>query len=186
MKPRSLAWRVMLAATLISCGEAAVSSSPTSAPPASSESVAPTRGEAPIQQNAHETHRPGKGDHTPNAEPPASNPAAPSTGTARVIVGGAGGPGSGIPNEEEVVAAMVPALRVCYEHALRDNPRTRGSVRVTAKVDSAGRVWEAKPTNGDGLSPALVSCVVARISAARFMPPSGGSAVVVIPVTFDR
>jgi hypothetical protein len=180
MKTSTRAWWVVLGATSMSCGEAPLPSSSAGARPASSASVERGREEDPRQD------APGADDGAPTAEPPASSRAVPPVGSARVIVGGAGGLGSGVPDEAAVVAAMVPAFRQCYERALKDSPTIRGAVRVTARVDATGRVSAANPTVVEGLPSALVSCVVARVSAARFAPPPGASSIVVIPVAFDR
>lgn len=123
-----------------------------------------------------------------NSDPPPESavPPATPTGAATVVIGGAGGQPSGIVDEARVIAAMQPAFRACYEQGLRDDPSMRGSLRVTAKVDGAGNVIAANPSSGVGLAPAVISCVVARVAAARFTPPPGGGVAIVIPITFHR
>jgi hypothetical protein len=88
-----------------------------------------------------------------------------------------------VPNARDVVAGMAAGFRRCYNVGLRENPSMRGSVRVTARLDAAGRVLATEPS-GSGLSESVVACVVARVQAAQFAPPTGGAATIVIPVTF--
>lgn len=56
-------------------------------------------------------------------------------------------------------------------------------MRITGKVDRDGDVVWAGAT-ASGLSEAVVSCLVDRVLKATFVPPEGGGATVVIPVTF--
>jgi TonB family protein len=80
---------------------------------------------------------------------------------------------------------MGQGFRRCYNLGLAADAEMKGSVRVTAKIGPSGEVVSAVPTTSQGnLSAAVISCVVARVSSARFAPPEGGGATVVIPVTF--
>jgi len=99
-----------------------------------------------------------------------------STGSA-TISGGA------VANAQQVVAGMQAGFRRCYIQGLHEDVNMSGSVRVTAKIDATGAVASAQESH-TGLSPTVVSCVVARVTAAVFAPPEGGGATIVIPVTF--
>jgi hypothetical protein len=98
----------------------------------------------------------------------------------------AAGAGAGnVANASDVVRGMGQGFRRCYNLGLAADAEMKGSVRVTAKIGPSGEVVSAVPTTSQGnLSAAVISCVVARVSSARFAPPEGGGATVVIPVTF--
>lgn len=89
-----------------------------------------------------------------------------------------------VANASDVVAGMGQGFRRCYNLGLTADADMKGSVRVTAKIGPSGEVVSAVPSGGGGLSASVISCVVARVSSARFAPPNGGGATVVIPVTF--
>ena len=91
--------------------------------------------------------------------------------------------GGAVSKAGAVVAGMAAGFRRCYNAGLAEDRNMKGSVRVTAKIDATGGVVSASPT-GSGLSARVVACVVANVLAARFAPPEGGGATVVIPVTF--
>ncbi len=78
---------------------------------------------------------------------------------------------------------MAAAWRRCFNMALKEDVHLPGSVRITARIGPAGDVISAE-TAVQGLSVALVECVVARVRDARFMPPEGGAATIVIPINF--
>jgi hypothetical protein len=99
-------------------------------------------------------------------------------------VGGAAVSGGSVSNASAVVAGMAAGFRRCYNKGLQDDPTMKGSVRITAKIGPNGEVLSASPSGGGGLSPGVVSCVVARVQSAQFSPPEGGGATIVIPVTF--
>lgn len=84
----------------------------------------------------------------------------------------------------QVVTGMGAGFRRCYNLGLAEDAHMTGSIRVTAKIGPGGEVVSAMPTGGSGLSEAVIACVVARVSTARFAVPEGGGATVVIPVTF--
>jgi hypothetical protein len=88
-----------------------------------------------------------------------------------------------VENADAVVAGMAAGLRRCYNVGLHEDPKMTGSVRITAKIGPGGEVL-AVSSSGHGLSAKVVSCVAARIAKAVFSPPRGGSATLLIPVTF--
>ncbi|MFO0549158.1 MAG: AgmX/PglI C-terminal domain-containing protein [Polyangiaceae bacterium] len=79
---------------------------------------------------------------------------------------------------------MAPGFRRCYLEGLKENPIMNGSVRITAKIGAEGEVLSATPTQAAGLSDKVIYCVAERVAVARFAAPDGGSATLVIPVTF--
>ncbi|HRI70273.1 MAG TPA: AgmX/PglI C-terminal domain-containing protein, partial [Polyangium sp.] len=103
------------------------------------------------------------------------------TGSAQV--GGAAVTGN-VANAQSVVAGMSAGFRRCYNRGLQTDPTMKGSVRITARIGPNGEVVSATPSGGGGLSGEVIGCVVARVQSAPFSPPDGGSATVVIPVSF--
>jgi hypothetical protein len=98
-------------------------------------------------------------------------------------IGGAAVSGGSVAQASSVVAGMAAGFRRCYNKGLAEDPNMKGSVRLTAKIGPTGEVLSVSPS-GHGLSGTVVSCVSARVSSAQFAPPEGGSATIVIPVTF--
>jgi hypothetical protein len=91
-----------------------------------------------------------------------------------------GGPcGSG-----SLLACMSPAFRRCYQAGLHGGPWMGGQLRIRAQIGPEGEVTSAKAERVTGLSPEMVACMEKRVSIAHFSPPEGGSATIVIPVTF--
>jgi hypothetical protein len=116
---------------------------------------------------------------TSNAAPPAPITMAPAPAAAPAP------PGGSVSNAQAVVAAMAPGFRRCYVEGLNADPKLSGKVRVTGKIGPDGAVVSATPS-ATTLNEKVLACVVARVLAARFSPPEGGGATVVIPVTFAK
>ncbi len=102
----------------------------------------------------------------------------PSPGIYGVVGGGT------VANAASIVAGMKPGFQRCYNQGLQEDPSMKGSVRITAKIGSNGEVLSASPGGGGSLSGTVIACVTARVASAQFAPPDGGSATIVIPVTF--
>lgn len=99
----------------------------------------------------------------------------PTTGTGDAAVGAT-----------SVVAGMAAGFRRCLNKALLSDPPgvTNGAtLRLSVQLDPNGAVLAVKPSGGVGLSSAASACLIARVRAAQFAPPDGGSATLVIPVT---
>ncbi|MEZ4302946.1 MAG: AgmX/PglI C-terminal domain-containing protein, partial [Polyangiaceae bacterium] len=109
--------------------------------------------------------------------------ALPAHKRAAVAIGGPSG-NTGIANAPAVIAGMAPAFRRCYNLALTRDPDLKGTLRVTAKIGPGGEVLATPVTGGTTLSPELIACIQARITAAQFAPPDGGNGVLVIPISF--
>jgi hypothetical protein len=72
----------------------------------------------------------------------------------------------------------------CYDQALAQNPKLRGSIRLHVTVGAEGRVCSssvAADTTGDAL---LAGCVSGFFRVALFSRPVNGCADVTIPITF--
>jgi Ca-activated chloride channel family protein len=101
-------------------------------------------------------------------------------------VGGAAVSGGTVSNAARVVAGMRPGFRNCFQRALAQDPTlSGGTLRLTIKIGPAGEVTNVTPSPGGSLPPNVVACVVSRARAAQFDAPSGGSATIVVPVTFS-
>jgi hypothetical protein len=101
-------------------------------------------------------------------------------------VGGAAVSGGTVSNASRVVAGMRAGFRACYNRGLSENPDAQGSIRLSIKVGPGGEVSGVSASPSGNLPGSVVSCVQARASAAQFAPPEGGSAVIVVPVTFVK
>jgi hypothetical protein len=101
-------------------------------------------------------------------------------------VGGAAVSGGTISDASRVVAGMRAGFRACYQRGLNENPDAQGNIRLTIRVGPGGEVQSVNAAPSGSLPGSVVACVQARASAAQFTPPEGGSAVVVVPVTFVK
>jgi tetratricopeptide (TPR) repeat protein len=100
-----------------------------------------------------------------------SAPPANATGTATESVRG--------------IASMQADFRACYQASLEHESAPEGGVRLLLRVGADGRVAEVT-TSGLKLPRSTVECLVKRASLARFEPPKGGSATILVPVTFVK
>ena len=100
-------------------------------------------------------------------------------------VGGANVSGGSVANASRVVAGMKAGFRNCFNRELASNPDAQGTIRLTIKVGPGGEVQNVTAAPSGNLGSA-VDCVKARARSAQFDPPEGGSAVVVVPVTFVK
>ena len=101
-------------------------------------------------------------------------------------VGGASVSGGTVSNASRVVAGMRAGFRACYQRGLSANPDIQGSVRLSIRVGPGGEVQSVSASPSGNLGGDVVGCVRSRAQAAQFDPPEGGSAVVVVPVTFVK
>ena len=89
-----------------------------------------------------------------------------------------------VANASAVVASFAPDFRVCYNAALRQAPDAAGAFCITAKIGVAGEVVGTAIELLNDLPPSVGECAAAVVQRARFSPPDGGSATIVIPVSF--
>jgi hypothetical protein len=93
--------------------------------------------------------------------------------------------GGTISNASRVVAAMREGFRACYNQLLRVQPLAQGRTRFVFYVNCNGGIIAIHSVTR-GLDPWILQCMSATASQARFEPPQGGSAVVIVPVTLVR
>jgi hypothetical protein len=100
-------------------------------------------------------------------------------------VGGAAVSGGEVANASRVVAGMRAGFRNCFNRELAQNPDAQGRIDLSIKVGPGGEVQNVSAAASGNLGSA-VECVKARARSAQFDPPSGGSAVIKVPVTFVK
>jgi tetratricopeptide (TPR) repeat protein len=100
-------------------------------------------------------------------------------------IGGFSLAGGSIGNAARVVAGMRAGFRNCYQRGLGEAPDSAGRINLTVRVGAGGEVAEATPHATGDLPDSVIACVVARVRAAQFDAPEGGSVIINVPVTFD-
>jgi hypothetical protein len=155
----------------------------TALPPAAmqSSSVSAAPRTAPSDCAKHSKPYPEVADSSPGKKsPPADGPMMvplQSTAPSRSHSGSVGTAG-------RVVASMAPEFRRCFQSGLACDAEMKGTVRITSRVDSEGRVRSAQATYASGLSQGVIDCVAEVVSSKTFDKPEGAGATIVIPVSF--
>ncbi len=111
-------------------------------------------------------------------------PAAPAPKTQAPPGAASTGDGN-ISNAAHVVAAMREDFRRCYQRGLDLDGNLTGFVRLAIKVNAQGKVDRVKGLVV-GLTGDVADCVLRRAGKAEFEPPSGGAAVVNVPVNLVK
>jgi hypothetical protein len=101
-------------------------------------------------------------------------------------VGGTDVQGGTVTNASRVIAGMRAGFRACYQRGLDQNPDAEGSIRLTIRVGPGGEVQGVNAVPTGNLPASVVACVKGRASLGVFDPPEGGSAAVIVPVTFVK
>jgi hypothetical protein len=93
---------------------------------------------------------------------------------------------SRIPPEtiQRIVRQSFGRFRVCYESALRRDPRLEGRIAVRFTINPAGEVSVASDSGSDLPDPGVVACVVRGFASLTFPPFSDGIVTVVYPLAF--
>lgn len=127
-------------------------------------------------------------DQTASTAPLAAPLAAPSLvpapltpGQRNASIGGASVSGGNISNAARVVAGLRSGIRECFRSDAASGP---GSVRFTLSVGANGAVTRVSTAPSGSVSGGVLACATARVRAARFDAPEGGSAVIAFPVNF--
>jgi len=74
---------------------------------------------------------------------------------------------------DKVIQGLRPKFNACFNDALKKDPKSGGSVVLSAKIDKDGRVAAVTPKQLTGFSPAVVKCVSDALKAASFAPAGG-------------
>ncbi len=93
--------------------------------------------------------------------------------------------GASVANASSAVARLRGRFKRCYQAGLNHNPEMAGSVSLVARVGPNGEVTSVGGSASGPLSK-IVPCLKAVVRSAAFSPPEGGSAVIVIPISFLR
>ena len=114
-----------------------------------------------------------KVDVTSSAQAPAKSEAKPQGDGGVPVFPHVEGSISGgkIPDYEETVAGMRPALKACVD----GKGELDAVVEITAKVGAKGAVTGSDSMGGTQFSEGAVPCLIKRIEAATFKKPTDGS-----------
>lgn len=90
-----------------------------------------------------------------------------------------------VPDAARVVAGLQGGFHACYQRALSDNPDAQGHAQLLITVGAAGGVQNATVSLSGNLPASMKSCIRTRALDAAFgAPQGGGTAVVVVPISF--
>ena len=116
-----------------------------------------------------------------DAGPEERAPAVSGGGTLRV-----GHPGGAVqPGYMAMVASMRGSFRRCFARAAAQGHASVGGVRIRVDVGPSGTVVKARATSSGSLNSGLRTCLEARAATMHFGPPQGGSAIIMIPLTYS-
>jgi hypothetical protein len=82
-----------------------------------------------------------------------------------------------------VVAKLRPAFHHCFAQWLDERVDAQGSVRFALELGCAGAV-EAISAENQGVDENTLECLFSAVAPARFAPPAGGHATILVPVVF--
>ena len=89
--------------------------------------------------------------------------------------------GMGSLAKEDITSAIrkdLPAIRACYENALKRSPKLEGKLSVKFAIGEDGKVRSAEDASDEKFPDAKVTqCVLGRVRALRFPKPVGGGVV---------
>jgi hypothetical protein len=88
-----------------------------------------------------------------------------------------------IPGTQEVLAALRPKFRRCYQAGLAAEPDMSGKLVIVATVGPTGEVLEAGVASSEGLSRGVTECLVDLVRNARFTG-TGTSSTLHVPISF--
>lgn len=84
----------------------------------------------------------------------------------------------------KVVRKNMPALRNCYEKALKKNPSLGGKISIKFTIGTNGRVTSAKAASDSVGDSSVTSCVIGKFRGFVFAKPEGGAVTYVYPIVF--
>lgn len=89
-----------------------------------------------------------------------------------------------VSNAAQVVASLRRQFKACYDNTLGKDPEATGQVYLKIAVGSLGEVTGIKAETTGRLPLAVSECMKGAARAANFDPPTGGRAVIAVPVSF--
>lgn len=85
---------------------------------------------------------------------------------------------------QRIVRQNFGRYRLCYENALRTDPKVQGRVTVKFVIDSGGAVRTASDGGSDVPDQGMIACVVRGFGNLMFPQPEGGEVTVIYPIIF--
>jgi hypothetical protein len=110
-------------------------------------------------------------------------------GDAGASLGGAAsdaGATASIVGADRVIAGLRPRFRACYQQGLATDRKMRGRVVLSTSVSGKGDVVAVTPTQVDGMSANVVTCLVTVMKKATFTAPGGAGSSLQVPVAFRQ
>jgi hypothetical protein len=86
----------------------------------------------------------------------------------------------------KTVREHLPAIKACYEHALKKTPAAAGKVVARWKIDDAGKVGAFAWQSDEMGSPPFSACARRVVESWRFAPARGEPVTVTFPFVFER
>ncbi len=83
-----------------------------------------------------------------------------------------------------VVRSRLSAVKECYEHELKRNPKLAGKVVIRFSIDEDGRVASASVEENTMGDAEVGTCIVSRFERFRFPKPDGGTVTATFPFIF--
>jgi hypothetical protein len=74
---------------------------------------------------------------------------------------------------DKVISGLRPKFNACFADGLKRDPKTTGSVTLSAKIEKDGKVSAVTPKMLTGFSPAVVKCLSDHLKGANFAPAGG-------------
>ncbi|HSO34196.1 MAG TPA: AgmX/PglI C-terminal domain-containing protein, partial [Labilithrix sp.] len=115
-----------------------------------------------------------------SAAPPAPSPAPPASAAPQAEVRTTAV--TAVSNEittpnvvspDKVIQGLRPKFNACFAEGLKKDPKSGGSVTLSAKIEKDGKVSAVTPKMLTGFSPAVVKCVSDALKGASFAPAGG-------------
>ena len=107
--------------------------------------------------------------------------------SAKVVESGASLTGR-LPIEviKRIVRANTPRLRLCYQAALKTDPKLKGTVVTRFVIDTTGAVESASTAPGTLGNASVEKCVLGVFRSLAFPAPEAGKVSVTYPISFDN
>lgn len=86
---------------------------------------------------------------------------------------------------DSVVLGLRPAIHHCFSRWLEAKLDAQGSVRFALELGCAGEV-QAISAENQGVDEGTLECLFAVVAPARFAPPVGGRATILVPVVLKN
>jgi len=91
--------------------------------------------------------------------------------------------GGFIRDADAVIATLRPRFKACYQRGLSVDPSAQGCVVLRTFVAPMGSVEKSEVYVREGLSEAVLTCIIDAVSHAKFTAPGGSGSALQVPVT---